>query len=136
MSEIDIEPQSSRWSPMKAWSLLAMAVPAIALVVVCAASAHYTGQVHVHPAFWLLVNAFSIALIAYIGAHIRDSLADNQRRILANQERIIAHVDDHFSRIESEVSEYGDRREVSGQMIAARAVNGRRTHSHLMPVDE
>lgn len=132
MSEIDIEPNSSRWSTMKTWSTVGMAAPAVALVAGCLASAHYTGQVPTTPAFWLLVGAGGVAAIANIGAHIRDSLA-------ANQERILLQLDTRLSRLEVDVSQYGDRREVSGQMVAAHVVNGRPhggRRPHLMPVDE
>lgn len=152
MSEIEIEAKSSRWSPMKTWSTVGMAVPAIALVAVSAATAHYTGQVRTNTVFWLLVLAVTVSLLSHVGAHIRDSLAANQARILqAVEERldrveacisaVESRADARLTRVEDEVCQYGDRREVSGQMVAAQVVNGEplpggRRRSHLMPVDE
>lgn len=108
-----------RWSPMRIWSLATAALLTLILAAIIISSAYYTGHSNNNVPLMLLAKGAAVSWVAYIAAYVRDTSIAHQQVILARLHEVEAHLDD-----------YGDRREIAGQMVAAKA-NGRR----LTPIE-
>lgn len=96
-------------SALRCWTFTIAAIGTIAVITTIISCVAYTGSMPDNPAYDLLIRATSLVWVAFLAALVRDEILE-QLKPMSYQ----------LNDLESEVTEYGDVREVQGHQLAIR----------------
>ena len=123
-------------SPMRTWMLVGSTSSTFALAALSIA-AHVYGEGVTITTWTLLLALLCLGLwVGYIGAVVRDSIADLiERRAEQLKQHIDQHFDERIKELEAGIEEFGDAKENEGQMAAYRNIARTGRQLRLAPVD-